>query len=665
MGKRSLAFVAIIFGSFTAPLGAQRARPLADASLEELMGIRVSSVGRKEQKLTETAAAVYVVTREDIARSAATSIPEVLRLVPGLQVARIDSNKWAITARGFNGHFANKMLVLIDGRSIYTNLYSGVFWDQYDLMLQDVERIEVVRGPGATMWGANAVNGVINVITRKARETQGTLFVAGTGTEDLADTALRHGGKVGERVHYRMFSKFFNRNQMDAPGGLGRGSDSWHQMRFGGRLDAELSERDTASFSGDAYQGASRSVISAGYPLPSDGRFLLDRPMVSGGFGTGSWTRTLSETSEFTLQAYFNQEERQENYGHGLFQTVDFDFQHRQGLGKRNDLLWGLGYRLTNDRFDILGTGPYFDPLARRIALWSSFVQDDFTVVEGRVVATLGSKFLHQDQSGFEVQPTARLLWTPSKRDGLWAAVSRAVRTPSRLNQDLRVGFQAGVFNGIPVSGMLSGTRDFRSETVRALEAGYRRQVGRQLTLDLTVYRNTYGSLSGYRRGELEISFTPSPRAFIPYVLGNTASADSHGTEAAISWTPVKRWKLQTNYTWLRINYRDTGDQLSAGPDREGGDTPSHSLQLSSAADLTRRLSWDTQLYRVGRLASIGVPGYTRLDTSLRMNLTEAYALSVGGRNLADPRHLEYVPEDFVRAAEIRRSFFIQLTRRF
>lgn len=665
MGKTlPLVIALVVCAGLPRPLAAQSSRPLADASLEELLGIRVSSVGRKDQKLTETAAAVYVVSREDILRSGATSIPEVLRMVPGLQVARVDANKWAISARGFNGHFANKMLVLIDGRSIYSTLYSGVFWEQYDLMLQDVERIEVVRGPGATMWGANAVNGVINVITRKARDTQGTMLVAGAGNEDLVDTALRHGGKVGEKIHYRLFSKFFNRNHASLSDGSGAG-DRWHQLRSGGRMDAELSERDSLSFSGDIYQGRMGTVGYEDMPLNSPDRLFQSRLSVSGGFGMGRWTRTLSEDSEFSLQAYVNQEQRQEFFGGALFRTVDFDFQHRRGLNKRNDLLWGAGYRQTNDRFDWLGAGIAFVPAHRGIGLWSAFIQDDLTVVEDRLVATLGTKFLYQDGSGFEVQPTARLLWTPSKRDGLWVSVSRAVRTPARINQDLRLPFRIGVINGIPFEGLLSGSPDFMSETVRAFEGGYRRQLGRTVSLDFALFRNGYGRLAGYRPGAAEIRFDPAPRGIVPYHLGNTNSAASYGGEAAASWTPVKRWKLQTNYSWIRLNYRSAEAPAQAFSTRQAGDPPRHTVQLASALDLPRRFAWDTQMFRVGNLAALGVPAYNRLDSILRWNFSEAYSLALGGRNLLDPRHPEFVPEDFVRPSEVRRSFFVQLIRRF
>ena len=642
----------------------QRPNGLADASLEELLGIRVTSVGRKEQKLTETAAAVYVVTREDLLRSGVASVPEALRMVPGVQVARIDSNKWAVTARGFNGRFANKMLVLIDGRSIYTNLYSGVYWEQHDVMLEDVERIEVVRGPGATMWGANAVNGVINIITRQAKDTQGGLLVAGTGNEDLATTALRYGGRVGDRIHYRTFGKFFSRNQMLTADGDGAG-DSWNNMRAGGRVDIELSERDSLTMMGDISSGLVRSALYSSYPLPQQGAILAERASYGGGFGLGRWTRKHSDRSEFNLQVYLNKERRSEYFGGGKFQTIDLDFQHRFNLSRRHDLVWGLGYRMLKDSVRGGTSAVAFEPVRWSGALASSFVQDDVTLISGRLVATFGSKFLNNYYTGFEIQPTARLMWTPNRNQSLWGAVSRAVRTPARYNRDVRVPFSMGTVNGIPVHGTLMGSHDFGSETVRAYEAGYRHQVSRWAGVDLALFQNEYGDLAGFALGEPHFSLIPSPRLDVPVLFANTSQARSRGAELATAWTPVKRWKVQANYTWMLMSFRRGGFDPFAGGNSTGGSSPRHSVQLHSALDLSRRIKWDAQMFRVGELPSLGVSGYTRLDTRLSIKVGEGFELSGGGRNLLDARHLEFIPEDSVRAALIRRTLYLQLTRKF
>ena len=652
----------LLASAFTA--AGQRPNGLADASLEELLGIRVTSVGRKEQKLTDTAAAVYVVTREDLLRSGVSSVPEALRMVPGVQVARIDSNKWAVTARGFNGRFANKMLVLIDGRSIYTNLYSGVYWEQYDVMLEDVERIEVVRGPGATMWGANAVNGVINIITRQAKDTQGGLLVAGTGNEDLANTALRYGGRIGDRIHYRTFGKFFNRNQMLTADGEGAG-DSWNNMRAGGRVDIELSERDSLTMMGDLSSGLARGVLYSSFPLPQQGALVSERISYDGGFGLGRWTRKHSDRSEFSLQVYLNKERRAEHFGEAKFQTIDLDFQHRVSLSRRHDLVWGLGYRMLTDTARGGTSAVAFEPVSWRGALASSFVQDDVTLVTGRLVATFGSKFLNNYYSGFEVQPTARLMWTPNRNQSLWGAVSRAVRTPARYNRDVRVPFSMGAVNGIPVHGALMGSRDFGSETVRAYEAGYRHQVSRWAGVDLALFQNEYGDLAGFALGEPHFSLIPSPRVDVPVMFANTSQARSRGAELSSSWTPAKHWRMQANYTWMALSFRQGGFEPFPGGNPTGGSTPRHSIQLHSALDVSKRTRWDAQLFQVGRLAGLGVPGYTRLDSRLSVKVGEGLELSGGGRNLLDARHLEFVPEDSVRASQIRRTLYLQLARRF
>jgi iron complex outermembrane recepter protein len=631
-------------------------RDLSQSSLEELMNIEVSSVSRRQQRLSETAAAVFVITAEDIRRSGATSIPEALRLAPGVDVARIDASKWAISARGFNGRFANKLLVLIDGRSVYTNLYSGVYWDQNDVMIEDVERIEVIRGPGATMWGANAVNGVINVITKKARDTQGALLAVGTATDGPGEAAARYGGSLGTKAYYRLFTKGFKDGPMLTASGAAA-YDAWHQARGGGRLDWEVNSRDTLAFHGDGYSGASEQLLAMDFPVVTGNLLERNTALVTGGYGLARWTRRLSDRSELALQTYFSQEERNELLGFGRFRTVDFDFQHRFSPLHRHDVTWGLGYRRMSDEITVAGKGAYFDPSARADNLWSAFVEDGISLVEDRLVFTLGSKFQHNAYTGFEIQPSARLLWTLNPRHSVWTAVSRAVRTPSRKDADVRLDFAYPVAPGYSVVGQMMGSHDFLSETETAMEAGYRTQIGSRLAFDIVGFHSRYGGLEGLKIGTA--FFDSAGRLTLPISFCNRSGATVNGIEPAVTWTVLPDWKVTASHSWADYRFPLGGSAytLSFSDDN----SPTHQFKIRSSANLTRRLSLDLMLYRIGNLAGINVPSYHQFDARLGFRLTRELELSVGGRNLLSDRHLEFAAEDHVRANMVRRAAWLGL----
>jgi iron complex outermembrane receptor protein len=604
--------------------GEREARDLTQISLEELMNIEVTSVSRKEQKLSQTAAAVYVVTQEDIRRSGVTNIPEVLRMVPGLQVARIDSNKWAISSRGFNGRFANKMLVLIDGRSIYTSLYSGVYWDQYDVLLEDVERIEVIRGPGATMWGANAVNGVINIITKSAKDTQGTLITTGTGNEDKASVAVRHGGKHGDKVYYRTYTKYFNRSHLLTESGQAA-HDNWDSARSGGRLDWEISDRDFLTIHGDLFKGESRQTIYPNYPVTLWGPPVKDSVGSSGGYALARWERRFSDRSDMALQCYFNDESRNEGFGRGVLRTLDFDFQHRVAASSRHDLMWGLGYRLVASH--IGGGKASFVPSSRTDNLYSTFLQDDIFLVGDRLMLTVGSKFQHNAYSGSEIQPGVRLLWTPNSRQGLWGAVSRAVRTPSRFDHDLRLDFQMPPDIAPGVIGRLMGSKDFQSEAVVSYEAGYRHQLTSRFAVDFAGFYSVYDRLLTFEQRSLFFDMT--------------------------------------HYTWLRLLQDKEVFNPGAPVLNEEGDIPRHQLQFRSNLDVTPTVSFDTAVYYVSALPAIDIPSYVRLDTRFGWRFTKQTEMSIGLQNLLDDRHPEFRPEDYSVISEAKRSAYVKLTWRF
>jgi iron complex outermembrane receptor protein len=391
--------------------------------VEELMDVEVTSVSRRPEKLTEAASAIQVITGEDIRRSGANSIPEALRLAPNLQVAQVNSSQWAVSSRGFNNVLSNKLLVMIDGRTVYTPLYAGVFWDVQDALLEDIDRIEVVSGPGGTLWGANAVNGVINIITKSAKDTQGFFMEAGAGTESNGFGSMRYGGQLSPGLYYRVYGKGFNRDELVVADGSDAG-DGWDMGQGGFRLDWEPNQDDVLTLQSDFYDSKPNPEAAS------------DPVVAMGGNILGRWTHKISDDSDFQVQFYYDRTRRDFNdeFTENL-DTYDFDAQHRFQIGDRQEIIWGLGYRRMDDsvaNLELLG----FDPGNKTLSLYSAFIQDEITLIEDRLRLTLGSKFEHNEYTGFEVQPSGRLAWTPSTEHTVWAAVSRAVRTPSRIDRD-------------------------------------------------------------------------------------------------------------------------------------------------------------------------------------------------------------------------------------
>jgi iron complex outermembrane recepter protein len=667
-----LASVTMAFWVQDSPQAQRHPPDLTELSLEELMNIEVTTVAKKEQRLAEAAAAIYVITQEDIHRSGATSIAEVLRLVPGLNVARIDANKWAITARGLNTRFSNKLLVLIDGRSVYNPLFSGVYWDVQDTLLPDIERIEVIRGPAGTLWGANAVNGVINIITKSAQDTQGGLVSAGGGNEERGFGDVRYGGKLGGNAYYRVYAKYFNRDNFATASGQDA-HDAWDVARGGFRIDWDVAYRDSLTLQGDYYRGdyGDRVTIPSLAP-PFEQTIIGDFPIAGGNF-LGRWKRVLSDTSDIALQFYYDRTEREDAVHREIRDTVDLEFQHRLALGRRQGVVWGLGYRFTVD--DLRGSSfVSFAPASRRDHLFSAFVQDDLTVLERQLRLTLGSKLEYTSNTGFtgfEIQPNARLLWTPHERHTVWAAASRAVRTPSRFEDDVRASLATfpGPSPSCPVplcEVVLFGNRDFQSETLLAYEVGYRVQPTPRLSLDVAAFYNVYDDLRTSEPGVPFFVSTPSPaRLILPRRPENRMDGEIYGVELATSWNVTDRWKLSLGYSWLQVQLhrdRSSADAVAEGAE---GDSPQHQFHLRSYLDLPYKLKFDAALYYVDNLANQHVPSYIRVDARLGWHPTEALEVSMGLQNLFDDRHPEFGPSLLVSPTKIERSVYGKVTWRF
>lgn len=629
-------------------------------SLEELANIEVTTVEKRGESLSQSAAAIHVLTGDDIKRSGATTLAEALRQVPGLQVARIDAHNWAISARGFNDLFANKLLVLIDGRSVYTPLYSGVHWQYQDVLLQDLDRIEVVRGPGATVWGANAVNGVINILTKPSSETQGILVNAGGGSPETAFGAVRYGGRWNETTSFRVYGKHASRdNFLQADGRPA--NDRWNLSQGGFRVDWLPSDESAWTLQGDLYgstaDGASQqpSLVPPAYTIAREHE--ID---AQGANLLGRWTRSLSGDSDLQLQAYYDytRQSATEFYAFDIHQ-LDADFQHRFPLGASHEVVWGASYRHVAD--DVEGSpGLRFEPAAKQTDLFGAFIQDSITLVPDRLTAVLGTKIEHNDYSGWEIQPGARLSWIPGENQTVWASVARAVRTPSRGEVDavkpLKVIPPAA--SGQPPSVLtLLGSDHLQAEELLALELGHRFLPIPQLSIDLAVFYNLYDHLITVSPSAPDFSTLPDA-VRIPLPTSNDQSGHAYGAEAAVGIQCTEWWRIRTGYSWLRVDLT-----RPAGPDPEGT-SPQHQAFLVSQMELPHDLKLDVGIRFVDRLDSLAIPAYTAVDVRLGWRPRENLEVSVVGQNLFDDRHPEFGSSSILGtvASEVPRGVYGSVT---
>lgn len=619
---------------------------LRQLDLEALMDIDVvvTSVAKRPQQLFETAAAVFVITPEDLRRSGVTTIPEALRMVPGMQVAHIDANKWAISARGFNGRFANKLLILMDGRSVYSSLFSGVYWDEQDTLLEDIARIEVIRGPGAALWGANAINGVVNIITKGADETQGTLVEAGAGTEERGFGAARYGGKLADKAYYRIYAKYFKRDNYVAPSGI-EAADDWDVLRGGFRLDWETTSQDALTLQGDIYDGKAGqtyTTLALSQPFTKTVNNDID---TAGGNILARWRHMLSETSNLSLQLYYDRAERNNpSLLEQILDTVDIEFQHHLRFGKRHQIDWGLGYRF-NQSDTRASLELVLNPNRRSYDLFSAFIQDEITLVDDRLRLTLGSKFEHNDFSGLEVLPNTRLLWMPHDRHTVWTSISRAVRLPSRLDHDAR--FNERILPDDPFAVVsLFGDKDFDSEELLAFELGYRVQPTTRLFVDIAAFYNLYDRLRTIepRMPFQQTSSFPSPLV-LPFVTDNKKDGEIYGVELATDWKARDTWRLQLAYSFLQIELHPHEDSADTESEKAEGESPEHQLSLRSSLNILPNLDFDLWLRYVDNLPSLGIDSYVTLDARLAWRPGENWELSIVGQNLPDAQHNEFKPE--------------------
>lgn len=611
---------------------------LKQLSFEELMDIEVTSVSRREESLAGAAAAITVVTSEDIRRSGATTLPEALRFVPGMHVARRNSNSWAVSSRGFSSISSEKLLVLTDTRSIYTPLYSGVFWDVQDYLLQDVDRIEVIGGPGAALWGSNAVNGVINITTKSAHDTQGTYSEALLGTEEQSFSA-RYGGQTHGGISYRVFGRHFDRDGSYKPGSVS--DDEWRMSHVGFRSDWDASSADALTVQGDAYRatvGQLAPSIAIGGRAGASGDL---ESQLSGGNVLGRWRRTFSGRSDMQLRAYYDRTHRDDPSYRDELETVDLDLQHRLSPTSQQELLWGLNYRRTHNR----NTGKVIfalEPRSSEDNVVSAFIQDQISLAEP-VRLTLGSKFEYNDFSSFEIQPNVRIAWQISPRRMMWAAVSRAVRVPTRLERDLAVDVTNPAGN--PVVRLL-GSEDFESEELLAYEAGYRWQAFDRFAVDINAYHNVYEGLASLEVGSPFIA--ADGRTVIPIVNRNLNDAKANGVGLLATFAARTFWRLMATYSYVDITFDQGGADLNRGRFIAGA-TPRHQFGLRSVLDIAPRWQLDVQLRHHTAIRTIpdiitgeGIGEYTEMDVRGAWRLSDDIEISVVGQNLLHDHHTEF-----------------------
>lgn len=656
----------------------QRPADPTTGSVEDSWNIQATSVSKTGQEPSRTDSAIFVIAGEDIRRSGVTSIPDLLRMVPGLNVAQIDANTWAISARGFNGRFSNELLVLVDGRSVNTPTFGGVFWDVLDIPLEDVQRVEVIRGPGGSIWGANAVNGVINIVTKKASDTHGGLVVAGSGNIDQGFGTLQYGGTAGNRTDYRVYTKFLNEDHLPDPSGQ-NGGDGWHMLQGGFRSDSTLSPKDTLMLQGNLYsarEGTPTSVLPSVASPGLQGTDLLVN--LSGGFLQGVWDHVSSSRSDTSLQISYDRYQRNDLLHEGR-DTLDLGFQHHVALGERQNLAWGLAYRYSKSEASGSLTVSLV-PAELGTQVFGSFIQDEIAVVPARLYLTVGTRLDRDYYTGFNVTPSARVAWTPSEHQMIWAAVSDAVRTPSALDAGSRVNLgRTSIPTGASVKGFpeaigpvvllsIIGNPNVKNEGLIGYEMGYRTTVLKQLSIDFAAYFNDYSNLETTEPSTPFSETTPSPPHLVmPFIVENLMHGETHGLEIAANWKVTNRWTLNPGYAFEQIHmHLDPTSQDTTSVSAAEGSSPVHSAQLRSRLSLSHGLIWDTSAYFVDRLTDPNVPSYTRLDTGLSWQLGETIYLTLAGQNLLRDHHEEFADSTgSARTTLIKRSAYSKFVWRF
>ena len=611
-------------------------RSLKTLSLEELMNIQVTSVSKRAEKLEEVASAIQVITQDDIRNSGAKTLPEALRLASNLQVAQVNSSQWAISARGFDNVLANKLLVLIDGRTVYTPLYAGVYWDVQNLLLQDIDRIEVISGPGGTLWGANAVNGVINIITKSSKQTKGLFAEAAMGSALPGLGNLRYGGQLSKQLSYRVYGTGFKMGNTVFPDSSDA-KDDWRMGQGGFRLDWDASKNSKLMLQGNLYGGK---------PNPDAG----DKAVTAKGDNALlKWDRTTSKNSDFQLQVYYDHTLRDFNNGFSEdLKTYDIDWQNHYRLAYRHELTYGVNFRMMDHNVTNLELFAFL-PAHKTLYLYSGFIQDQWMLVKDHLHFTIGAKLEHNSYTGFEYQPNGRLNWTVNKNQTIWASASRAVRTPARIDRDFYLFLT-------PQLTFISGNNNFASEKMIAYELGWRSTPLKTLSFALSSFYNTYDDIR---------SAEPGPPPFnIPVTFGNGVKGETYGVELSVTTQLTDWWNIKGGYTFLKKDLsvkegsKDTNEATAESND------PENQLLVQSRIKLPARFELGSILRYVDHLPKPFVPHYFGLDMRIGWKYNTSLELNVVAQNLLDKQHPEFIPTS-PSAREIQRSVYGKITYTF
>ncbi len=670
-GRCSLALLFGVFAFFSSNLRAvdnpdAAEKQLTQMSLEQLGNIQVTSVNKAPEEVWKTPAAIYVITQEMIQRSGATNIPEALRLAPGVEVARINADTWSIGIRGFGTRLSRSVLVLIDGRSVYSPLLAGVYWEVQDMLIEDVDRIEVIRGPGGTIWGPNAVNGVINIITKSSKETQGGLVSGGGGNVQQGLGEARYGGAHGKDFTYRVWGKAFAwAPEYHADG---HNYDAWQGGDAGFRMDWTRNTRDNFTLEGTFYNQAFGESVSITNYEPPESYIQDGTASLSGGNILWRWERKQGENKSLLLDAYYARDNRHElNFG-DLRDTYDVDYLQRRPF-TRQELSWGASIDISHGFEPMVTQGLYFIPQSRTDQLYTGFIQDEIALKPNKVQLILGSKVLKTNYTGLLAEPTARLLYTPTATQSLWAAFTRAVRTPADVERDFYLSSYLGTApNGLPFFARFNANPNFTSEDLNGYELGYRRMVKKTLYVDIASFFNQYSNLfSEELTGGPAIEDMPPPQhVIVTAQFGNSYKATTEGGEIVAEWQPTKFWRLNGSYSFLEMHIKIANpNAINVGsPLTTQGSSPQHQVLVQSNLDLPKSVTADFQIRYVSSLPGLMIPSYTTGDVSLGWHVNKQVLLSATGQNLFQPWHYEY-SYDPRGPVGIMRAFFGRVTWRW
>jgi iron complex outermembrane recepter protein len=659
--------LALALGLSTFPAGAAQEPSQTDLrgmDVEDLMNIKVTSASKREQSLARTAAAVFVINQEEIRRSGATNIPDLLRMAPGVDVEQIDANAWAISVRGFNSRYSNKVLVLIDGRTVYTPSFSGVFWEHLDMPLENIDRIEVIRGPGATVWGANAVNGVISIFTKSSKDTKGGQVTAGGGSQVHALGVAQYGGAAGKEGAYRVYGKYFDIGNSAMPNGT-PAADHWMRAHGGFRADWDLSSRDSLMVQGDLFANQASQTQRSNYIATPFDRIFNQSLDAAGGDVLARWDHTLAGGSQTSFQAYYDTYRRTDMGVPEVLRTFDLDFQHHIAAGDRQDIVWGLGYRVSKS-----GLSPGYaiaaSPPSRTDNLYSGFVQDEIRASDS-LWLTIGCKLEHNAYTGLETEPSVRLAWSaPGNRHTIWAAASKALRQPARLDTAVQTDLET-----IPIAPdliqvrRLFGNPHIKDEELRDYESGYRTEITKTFSVDVATFLSFYHHLQTVEPQPMVVIPGSPVQLVIPLLFDSKARAVTYGGEVSLRWNATSRWRISPGYSYLHATIRQDPSSLGAATDSLANGFPRNMFQIRSSLNLSRWTEFDQSLYYTARLPGGSIPGHARLDLRLARHFGERAEISLMGQNLLRSRSTEYGDSYRIIGTQAVRSVYGQIAWRF